>query len=118
MYRLIALVLTTMLCVPAADVAKPSIRAATLEIPTGAMVRIKTTGKQTIHGKLVNISEEAVTLQLIENDRITERSVPFANVKSIRQTDKPMSAGKGVVIVLGVFIGLAWLIGGIAAAVD
>lgn len=118
MYRLIALVLATLLCVPAADAGEPDIRATALEIPAGALVRVKTTGKQTIHGKLIAISADAVILQLIENDRITERSVPFATMKSIKQTDKPMSAGKGVLIVMGVVFGLAWLIGGIAAAVD
>ena len=102
MFRLIALVLSATLCLPGAEVAKPDIRSLALEIPTGAPVRVRTTGKQTIQGKLTAVSSEGVTLQILDKDQITDRTVPFAAMKSITQTNKPMSSGKVVLITLGV----------------
>ncbi len=118
MFRPIALIVAATLCLPAAEAARPDIRAIALEIPTGAMVRIKTTDKQTVQGKLTAVSGEGVTLLLLENDRITERPVPFSSIKSIQQTGKPMSAGKGVLIFLGLFYGVVMIASLIYAAVN
>ena len=111
MFRLTAVVLATTLCLPAAEVTKPDIRTIALVIPTGALVRIKTTSKQTIQGKLTNTTSEGVTLQVVEKDQITERTVPFADMKSIKQTNKPIGVGKTVLIALGMIYGIAFLIG-------
>lgn len=83
MIRLVAIILAATLCLPAAGTGQPGVRALALEIPSGALVRIKTTDKQTIRGKLTTLTAEGVTLQLLENDRITERTVPFNSMKSI-----------------------------------
>lgn len=111
MFRLIALVLAAALCLPAAEPAKPDIRAIALEIPTGSPVRIRTFGKTTVQGKLTAITTDGVTLQVLEKDRILERSVAFGDVKSIQQTNKPMSGGKVVLITLVVLYGIGALIG-------
>ncbi len=118
MFRFIAIVLAGALCLPAADVNKADIRAIALSIPAGALVRIKTTDRQTIRGKLTAISAEGVTLQLLENNRIVERTAPFSSMKSIQETNRPLTAGKAVLIFFGVMFGLAYLIGGIVSAVN
>ncbi|HEY3442784.1 MAG TPA: hypothetical protein VGK29_18635 [Paludibaculum sp.] len=111
MFRLIAIILAATLCLPAAEVAKPDMRAVALEIPTGSPVRIKTLSKETVQGKLTAITTDGVTLQVLEKDQISERSVAFHDVKSIQQTNKPMSAGKVVLITLAVLYGIGALIG-------
>jgi hypothetical protein len=111
MCRLIAITLAVTLCLPAEQAAKPDIRAVALEIPTGVPVRIRTVSKQTIHGKLTAVTPDGVTLQVLEEDRITERAVPFTGMKSIKQTNKPMSGGKVVLITLGVLYAIGALIG-------
>ncbi|MBL0157796.1 MAG: hypothetical protein IPP47_11935 [Bryobacterales bacterium] len=110
MFRLIAIILAATLCLPAAENAKRDPRTDVLTIPSGAMVRIKTTGKQTIEGRLNASTPESVTLQVLTNDQITERTVAFADMKSIRQTNKPMSAGKQTMIALGMVWGILTLI--------
>ena len=111
MFRLIAITLATTLCLPAAEVAKPDIRAIALEIPAGVPVRIKTTDKNTVQGKLTAVTSDGVTLQAVDKDQITERTVPFAQMKSIKQTNKPMSAVAAVLITLGVLYGIGLIIG-------
>jgi len=111
MFRLIALALAAALCLPAAEPTKPDIRTAALAIPTGAPVRIKTTAQQTVQGKLTAITSDGVVLQVVEKDVIADRSVPFAEMKSIKQTNKPMSSGKVVLITLAVLYGIGLLIG-------
>lgn len=110
MFRLTTFVIVTALCLPAAESAKRDPRTAVLAIPAGAMVRIKTTNKQTVEGRLNGSTPESVTLQVLTNDQITERTVAFADMKSIQQTNKPMSAGKQVIIALGVLWGILTLI--------
>ena len=111
MFRLTSIALAATLCLPAAELAKPDIRTVALEIPTGVSVRIKTIGKQTVQGKLVAITSEGVSLQMVEKDQIAERSMPFSDMKSIRQTNKPMSAGKVVLLAIGVTYGILVIIG-------
>ena len=113
MFRPIAITLATILCLPAAEVAKPDIRAIALEIPSGVPVRIKTTYKKTVQGKLTAVTSDGVTLQVVDKDQITERTVPFAQMKSIKQTNKPMSAGAVVLIALGVFYLIGIIVVGI-----
>lgn len=105
MFRLVAIVLATALSLPAEKIAEPDNRAIALVIPTGVMVRIKTTSKQSIEGRLNAITPESVTLQVLVNDQIAVRTVPFAEMRSIKQSNKPMPAGKQVLITLGVAIG-------------
>lgn len=111
MFRQIAITLATVLCLPAAEVAKPDIRAIALEIPSGVPVRVKTTDKKTVQGKLTAVTSDGVTLQVIEKDQITERAVPFAEMKSIKQTNKPMSSGAVVLMTLAVIYGIGLIIG-------
>lgn len=111
MSRLIAIFLTATFCLPAAEPAKSDVQTVALTIPTGVPVRIKTTAKQTIQGKLIGVESDSVILQIVERDRITERTVPFAQMKSIKQTNKPMSAGGVVLITLGVLYGIGLIIG-------
>ena len=111
MFRLIAVTLAATLCLPAAEVAKPDIRAVALEIPSGVPVRIKTTDKKAIQGKLTAVTSDGVTLQVVEKDQVTERTVPFAEMKSIKQTNKQMSSGVVVLITLGVLYGLGIIVG-------
>ena len=102
MFRLTAIVLSTILCLPAAEVTKPDIRTIAREIPTGVPVLIKTTSKQSIQGKLANITAEGVTLQVVEKGQINDRTVPFSDMKSIKQTNKPMGGAKSALITLAV----------------
>jgi hypothetical protein len=118
MFRLIVTILAVMLCLPAAETAKPDARTAALAIPSGALVRIKTSSKQTFEGKLTGMTAEGVRLMVLDNDRIAEREVPFSEIKSIQERNKPMSAGKGILIALGVIYGLIMLVSGIAIAVS
>ncbi len=112
MFRPIAMVLAATLCLPTVEAAKPDPREAVLVIPAGASVRIKTIDKQTIEGRLGATTSESVTVQILAKDQIRERTVAFAEMKSIRQTNKPMSAGKAVLITLGVIYSIAYIIVG------
>ena len=107
----IAIFLAAAICLPAAESAKPNIRTAALAIPTGAPVRIKTTAKQTVQGKLTAVTSDGITLQVVDRDVIADRSVPFSEMESIKQTNKPMSSGKVVLITLAVLYGIGLLIG-------
>lgn len=106
MFRLSALLLVAALCLPAKQIPKRDVRAIALEIPAGASVRIKLEGKQPVQGRLAAISEEGLTVQVIVRDRIEARSVAFAEMRSIQQTNKPMGAGAAVLITFGVIYSL------------
>ncbi len=116
MFRLIAIVLASTLCLPSVEAAKPDPRTAALVIPAGATVRIKTIDKQTIEGRLGATTPESVTVQVLAQNQISERTVAFAEMKSIQQTNKPMAQGKEVLITLGflylILAGISMAFGG------
>ncbi|MBI5282904.1 MAG: hypothetical protein HY858_14560 [Candidatus Solibacter usitatus] len=102
--RLLAIVLSLTLCLPAAEL---DLRAKALQIPTGAPILLKTTARQTLRGRLNAVSDAGIAMQLVENNAIAERTVPFSEIKSLKQTGKPMHPGYVVLLTLGVL----WLFG-------
>ncbi|MBI5086662.1 MAG: hypothetical protein HZB13_18960 [Acidobacteria bacterium] len=107
--RLLALVLSLTLCLPAAEL---DLRAKALQIPIGAPILLKTTASQTLRGHLKAVSDGGITMQLVQNNSISERTIPFAETKSLKQTNKRMHPGYVVLLTFGVL----WLFGAITAA--
>ncbi len=114
MFRVIAAFLATLLCLPASQPATERIRATVLEIPTGSPVRLKTKSGparkgRTWNGKLLSVTNDSISLQVLEAEQFIEREFPIEEIKSIHQTNKPLGVGGTVLATLGTL----WLIGAI-----
>ena len=94
MFRLIAFTLAATLCLPAEAFAKSDLRASARRVSKGGVVRIQTLAQKTVQGRLAEVTSDGVTLAVIENYRInekyqiTERIVPFAEMKSIKEINR------------------------------
>jgi hypothetical protein len=93
----------------------PTIQKATLQeqvlaIPAGSLVEIRLKTKEKLRGRLVEVSNEAITVKVAKGDKIDERKLAFDELKSIKGVDGGSKAGKVTLYVLaGVGVGLVIL---------
>ena len=60
-----------------------------LEIPAGSPVVVKLRTKETIRGRLEDVSNDGVTVKVAEGPTIEDRKLPFDQVKSVRKAGGP-----------------------------
>ena len=80
-----------------------------LEIPSGSLVEVRLINKQKLSGRIGEAADDGFTIQLAKGDRLDNRKVFFAEVKSIK--DKSRGSGKGTHILAGVGIAFLTLMG-------
>lgn len=115
--RALALLLVSMLTLTAAG--KPSPRAIAMELPDGALVRIKTLQKTTLEGRYLSRDDAGITIQSVRKNRIDkleQHVVAYSDIQSIQHTNKPWSTRKTTIASLltiwGILTAISLAIGG------
>ena len=84
-----------------------------LALPPDAPIAIRTRNKARYRGRLLAVHENQLTFRTLQNGVMTDLAVPYAEIHSLKRTDKPMGAGKVVLLTLGVLYGAGVLIGAV-----
>lgn len=106
-HRLLALLLTIEGILPAADV-----RARALDIPNGARIEIRTHAREKLTGLLRAVAEEGVTLEQTSNQQISQRLIPFTEIRSLKYPRRGLHPGIVAILTVGVIYGFGALLGG------
>lgn len=82
-----------------------------LALPPDAPIALKTRNKATYRGRLLSVNDTHLTFRTLQNGAISDLTLPYADIHSLKRTDKPMSPAKAVLITLGVLYGIGLVIG-------
>lgn len=104
-YRLLAMLLATVCGLPAAD-----LRAKALDIPNGVKIEIRTKSREKISGLLRAVAEQGVTVEQTINQQISQRIIPFEEMKSLKYPRGGLHPGIVVVLTLGAIMYIPALI--------
>ena len=80
------------------------LKAALVEIPTGAVIEVKLKDKQKVRGKLGQLSDADLQIQTLQSGKIETRSIALDQIKSVKAQGKGMSTGAK--ITLGILAGI------------
>jgi hypothetical protein len=83
---------------------KPTVQELILEIPTGTMIEVRLINKQKLRGKLGEVTNEGLSLQTAQGNKIETQKIAFTDVKSFKKAGGG-ATGKG--FSRGVIYGLA-----------
>lgn len=72
---------------PASD--KPTAQERVLKVPAGAIVVVSLRDKEKVKGRMGDVTGEAFTVQTAKGNAVQERTVSFADVKSIKTASTP-----------------------------
>jgi len=75
-------------------VQKSNLKEQALAIPTGSLVDVRLKTKEKLRGRLIEVSNEAITLKVAKGERIDERKLAFDELKSIKHVESGSKAGK------------------------
>jgi hypothetical protein len=92
---------------------KPALKEQVIQIPSGAQVEVRLLNKERIRGRLGDISDEGITVQIAQANRIETRQVAFSDVKSVKEVRKQRTAlyvFLGVAMTLGLLLGVGYAI--------
>ena len=79
-------------------------------IPTGSLVEVRLKTKEKLRGRLVEVSNEGITLKVATGNKIDERKLAFDELKSIKGVEGGSKAGRVTLYILaGVGVGLVIL---------
>jgi hypothetical protein len=117
LHRALALLLVSALALPAAQKLSPA--AVAMELPDGALVRIKTIQKSTLEGRYLTRDNTSITIQSIRKnrtDKLEEHVVAYSDIQSIQHTNKPWSSRKttiaSLLIIWAILTGISVAVGG------
>lgn len=112
MPRLLSLLLCLSMVLPAGD-----LRSAALQLPTGSPVRIITRTGLIEHARLQAVSEEGISVLVIENGALQTRNFPYAELVRLERRGERQSAGRVILTTVGVYVLVGWTILVVALAV-
>jgi len=84
------------------------------QIPGGAIVKAKLKTKETVQGRLGEVTSAGYTVQVTQGDKLETRQIAFEETKSIKQVQQGTKTG--LCVALGIVGGVAAVIGILAAA--
>jgi len=84
------------------------------QIPGGAIVKAKLKTKETVQGRLGEVTSAGYTVQVTQGDKLETRQIAFEETKSIKQVQQ--GSKTGLWVALGIVGGAALVIGLLAAA--
>jgi hypothetical protein len=93
---------------------KPTLKEQVVQIPAGSQVEVHLLNKERLRGRLGEVSDETITVQIAQADRIDTRKVAFGDVKSVRvigNESKKRGILIGVAAAFGTLLVLALTIG-------
>jgi hypothetical protein len=93
---------------------KPTLKEQVVQIPAGSQVEVRLLNKERLRGRLGEVSDETITVQIAQADRIDTRKVAFGDVKSVRvigNESKKRGILIGVAAAFGTLLVLALTIG-------
>jgi hypothetical protein len=94
----------------APTVQKATLKEQVLAIPAGSLVEIRLKTKEKLRGRLVEVSNEGITLKVVTGNKIDERKLAFDELKSIKGVEGGSKAGRVTLYILaGVGVGLVIL---------
>lgn len=89
---------------------KANLKERMLAIPTGSLVEVRLKTKEKLRGRLVEVSNEGITLKVATGNKIDERKLAFDELKSIKGVEGGSKAGRVTLYILaGVGVGLVIL---------
>ncbi|MGJ5815068.1 hypothetical protein [Paludibaculum fermentans] len=94
-HRLLALLLATVCGLSAAD-----LRAKALDIPNGAKVEVQMNSREKISGLLRAVSEQGITVELSAGQPVTQRTIAFEEMKSLKYPRNGLHPGVVVALTL------------------
>lgn len=77
-----------------------------LALPPDSPVVVKTRAKAAYRGRLLAVTDSHITVRTLQSGAIADLTLPYADIHSIKRTDKPMSPAKVVLLTLGVLYGI------------
>lgn len=98
-HRLLALLLAGAGILPAADV-----RSKALDIPYGARIELRTQAREKLTGLLRGVAEEGITLEQNVNQQLTQRVIPFSEIRSLKYPRDGAHPGIAVALSLGLIL--------------
>lgn len=84
-----------------------------LALPPDAPISIRTRTKAAYRGRLLSVTDTHLTFRSLQDGKLSDLTLPYADIHSLRRTDKPMSPAKVVLLTLGVLYGTGVLLGAI-----
>jgi len=96
----------------AQDTPRLTLQEQVAQIPGGALVKAKLKNKQTVQGRLGEVTATGYTVQVTTGSQVQNRQVTFDETKSVKQTNKSHT---GLAVGLGIVGGVALAFGIIAA---
>ncbi len=91
----------------------PSLQEQVAQIPSGSIVKAKLKSKETVQGRLGEVTAAGFTVQVTTGNQIENRQIAFDETKSVKQMGKSKT---GLGVALGIIGGVALAFGIIAAA--
>jgi hypothetical protein len=80
---------------------KQTVKGKTLQIPPGSIVRVTLHNKEKVRGQLGDVTTEGFTVKVARGNKIEDRKLSFAEVKSVRREGR----GAGTWIAVGAAVG-------------
>jgi len=84
----------------------PTLKEKLLEVDPGTMLLVKLSSNENLRGRLPSMTDDGFTLQIAKGDKLSERTVAFSDVKSLKVEGKH---GAARTVGYGVLWGLAAL---------
>jgi len=113
--RWLAVLLASIMSLAAAQ--STDVRVTALALPNDAIVRIRTHQNDTFRGKFIALTEDGVTVRVVEKAQFVERTILFRDIKALKQTNSPSSGGETALLAVLSFFGVILIVGLVAAAV-
>ena len=87
------------------DSPQPKLKQKVVETPVQTMVEVRLRSKEKLRGRLGEVSDEGFALKVAQGNKIEDRQVAFADLKSFKAVEGK-GTSKGPWIVLGVLAGV------------
>ncbi len=92
---------------------KPTIKEQALKIGVGTATEVRLKKKKKLQGRMGTISSEAFVLQVAEGNRITDRTISFDEVQSLKKAGWSTTKKTAVIVVVvfGILLGVGLIVG-------
>ena len=91
----------------------PTVKEKALSIPPGSLVQVQLMSKAKLRGQIGSITNGGLTLKVANGNSIEDKTVAFAEVKSINQVGKGHSPAFWILIGVGAILALGPIVAGL-----
>ena len=90
--------------------AKPTLKERILEVPPGSMIEVRLHNKEKFRGRLGEITDEGLSLQTAQGNKIESQKIAFADMKSFKKVESAKAAKTFGWVAIGVLAGVGALV--------